>query len=412
MTALRPARRGFTLIELLVVIAIIGVLAGLLLPAVLASRETARRSACQSNLHQLGLGLAQFVTAHGRYPNAGTFGEDPAVAARGLLAASSIQTAFNGQFGTYTPADPSAGRNWDVGPLSSWVVDVLPFIDQVDLAGRWDPNRVYFDAGGRTAGGTTDSDDRSTNAAVAALNLSVLVCPSDPATAPRHGHLSYVVNGGFSRWHARPELGWAGADGVTAQPGPGPGPDWGTANAVHTGVMFLGTRPGRARWDACSRPASLTDGASQTVLLAEATLAGYSEGTRYSDGVATNWACPHPNFTMFLASDDVCQGGCAGGSLRPSGNGTVDGPGWDRANRRGSYESINGGRDLREAGSFPYPSSRHTGAVGVALCDGSVRFVRETIDGTVWSKLVTPSGGTLPPVMRQLPLDLDAVVAP
>jgi prepilin-type N-terminal cleavage/methylation domain-containing protein/prepilin-type processing-associated H-X9-DG protein len=412
MTARRPGRHGFTLIELLMVIAIIAVLSALLFPAVMAAREAARRTACQSNLRQLGQGLAGFVTAHGRYPNAGTFGEDPAVAARGQLAASSIQTAFNGQFGTYTPADPTAGRNWDVGPLSNWVVDVLPFLDEADRANRWDPDRVYFDTGGRTVGGTPDPADRPGNAAVAALNLPLLVCPSDPATAPRHGDLSYVVNGGFSRWHARPDLGWAGANGVDSQPGPGTGPDWGAANAVRTGVMFLGTRPGRTRWDACTRPASLTDGASQTVLLSESTLTGDSEGTRYSDGTPTNWACPHPNFAMFVASDNVCQGGCGGGSLRPSGGGTVDGPGWDQANRRGSFEAINDGRELREPGSFPYPNSRHTGGVGVALCDGSVRFIKETIDGTVWSKLVTPSGGTLPPVMRQLPLDQGAIDAP
>ena len=72
MASQRP--HGFTLVEMLVVITIIGVLVGLLLPAVQAARESGRRMQCANNLRQIGIALNAYHEAYGHFPTARTMG--------------------------------------------------------------------------------------------------------------------------------------------------------------------------------------------------------------------------------------------------------------------------------------------------------------------------------------------------
>jgi prepilin-type processing-associated H-X9-DG protein len=241
----------------------------------------------------------------------------------------------------------------------------------------------------------------------------------DLAHRPGQGDLSYVVNGGFARWPAIP-VSWSSRDPRSGRPGNGEvlrwvpeGSPWGDSQAVgkRLGVMFLGTDRGDQPWDIATTPADISDGANQTLLLGENALAGASASSPLSHGHPTNWACPLPNFMMFVGSDDVCRtdrgpGECLGGQLAPRRG--KDGPGWARANDPQTREFVNGGKGLTEKGTYPFIESGHIGGANFVFCDGSVRFLRETIDGTVYAKLITPAGAALPEAIRQAPLRLDS----
>ena len=109
-------RRGFTIVELLVVIAVIGILIGLLLPAVQAARESARAMQCQNNLHQIGLASHMFHDTHGAFPPA------------------RIQPR------------PDALPGQDCGgEETTWLVRIMPFLEQKAAETRWDYSKAYLD---------------------------------------------------------------------------------------------------------------------------------------------------------------------------------------------------------------------------------------------------------------------------
>ncbi len=187
-----------------------------------------------------------------------------------------------------------------------------------------------------------------------------------------------------------------------------------TNDANKTGVMFLGTDLGRFAWDKRTTVTGIIDGTSQTILGSENLLAGYSGGYTGTGGSPnstnsqpTNWACPHPNAMMFIASDKVGLG-----TLTYVAAGQ-DATGWAYSNFKGPisgtqyYEYINFGSNVSTEGGSPFASSNHSGAVNVLYCDGSVRLLQDSVDGTVYSKLITPAGSKLSTAYRQLPLGSD-----
>ena len=121
-------RNGFTLVELLVVIAIIGVLVALLLPAIQAAREAARRMQCANNLKQISLALLGYENSYGEFP-AARFGSD-------LIAPNTVIDCGNGE--TFTI--PDLGNMSDSG--ASAMVMILPFLEQQALFDELQPNTV------------------------------------------------------------------------------------------------------------------------------------------------------------------------------------------------------------------------------------------------------------------------------
>jgi prepilin-type N-terminal cleavage/methylation domain-containing protein/prepilin-type processing-associated H-X9-DG protein len=142
---------GFSLVELLVVIAIIGLLAGMLMPAVQSSRESARRMTCLNNLHQIGLGMLAFHDVFKRFPLGG------------------VEMKVLKIPGTNRPLYPN-------GRQLAWSAYILPYVELQSLARRIDFGKAY---------------DSPENASAAAEIVPLYLCPS-------HSRNSYLYDDRFA----------------------------------------------------------------------------------------------------------------------------------------------------------------------------------------------------------------------
>lgn len=319
------ARRAFTLVELLVVIAIIGVLVALLLPAVQAAREAARRSSCTNNLRQSALAFHNFEDAYKRLPGIGT-------------SATSNQLAFAPQ------------------------AYVLPYVEQVALK-----NLIDFDAPITTGSGGASSVNPVQQQA-ARTKVPFYLCPSDS------GPIFFQNSGGE----------WAGTNYMV---------NAGTAKVASDGTQeYVLTSPndGLFWYASTTRLANITDGTSNTLLLAEA-IRGDNGATASSQP-----AQPRRQYANFSGqyvplTDSYCRAGTSWAGRR--GGSWLWGVGFNIVfNTRHTPNQDTPDCSVNGHGVFK-SASFHPGGINTAFSDGSVHLIASNIDLKTWQALSTRMEG-------------------
>ncbi|MGD9634747.1 MAG: DUF1559 domain-containing protein [Pirellulales bacterium] len=344
----RAALRGFTLVELLVVIAIIGILVALLLPAIQAAREAARRTQCQNNLKNMGLALINYADVNKRLPPATQFRP---------------KKPF--------PQVPN-------GPGGTWVVRIWPYIEEQALYDKFDH---------------TKSSRAVENAEIIAAPLPWLICPSD-SDAPPNGlfdtadkqdgannnpnrtssngkatlvmGLWYPVSAGPTHFDGCPYC--TGTRPNMCCQGAALGSD--AVDIAGEVIGGVGTRPSFAglfgRWEEGIKLSEATDGLTH-VFLAGETIAAHC---KYQCAHCPNFPIANTNVplnTLLKTPASLPAGGCTAGKTDdPEAGGYCESCGY---------------------------KSRHPGGAHMLMADGSVHFVNEAIDFDLFAVLGARKSG-------------------
>jgi prepilin-type N-terminal cleavage/methylation domain-containing protein/prepilin-type processing-associated H-X9-DG protein len=341
---MQKRRLAFTLIELLVVIAIIAILIGLLLPAVQKIREAAARMACSNNLHQLGLALHNYHSAYGKFP--------PGRKSTGTSQGSGMPTYAS---------DPIIQN-------IHGLVFLLPYIEQDNLYQKFNQNAAFgnllsnmppLSQRGPSPSSKLATPDAITsgNAALSTNLIKTFLCPSD-------GGDPYIA----PSFYYSPDLGTTGLratktsyDFISHCYGVGYFNYW--SNQTLSSRYMFGE-------NSSTRLESIADGTSNTLMMGEQTLELFN-------GVTSSWA-----YTGWVSVGiDPCN----------YWNVTYPARGLNIWNYNNNPSPLNNVRGRRA--SWYNAASLHPGGVNFVFADGSVHFIRDSIDIQSLTYLTTMADG-------------------